>query len=53
LNRRSQSRNLFGITYQRTSTLLVTAAEHALYGCAIFTIGFGEFFVEGTLRWLR
>jgi len=44
---------LFGLTYRRTSSLLLVSAEHALYGCAIFTIGYGEFFFDGTLRVVR
>ena len=44
---------LFARTYQRSRSLLIVAVEHALYGCAIFTIGYGEFFLEGTLRLLR
>src|SRR5262249_34611456 len=44
---------LFAKTYQRTSSILLVAVEHALYGCAIFTLGYGEFFFEGTLRLLR
>jgi membrane protease YdiL (CAAX protease family) len=43
---------LFARTYQRTSSVWLVAVEHALYGCAIFTIGYGEFFFEGTLRML-
>lgn len=39
---------LFGHTYRRTGSLLVVSIEHALYGCAIFTIGFGQFFFDGT-----
>lgn len=41
---------LFGRTYQRTSSLTAAATEHALYGCAIFTIGYGRYFLDGTLR---
>jgi len=44
---------LFANTYQRTASLLLVSAEHALYGCAIFTIGYGNFFFDGTLRLLR
>jgi membrane protease YdiL (CAAX protease family) len=44
---------LFARTYQRTSSLLLVSVEHALYGCAVFTIGYGEFFFEGTLRLFR
>jgi membrane protease YdiL (CAAX protease family) len=44
---------LFATTYQRTSSLLLVSVEHALYGCAIFTIGYGQFFFDGTLRLFR
>ena len=42
---------LFAITYRRTSSLIIVSAEHALYGCAIFTIGYGQFFFDRML-WL-
>jgi membrane protease YdiL (CAAX protease family) len=42
---------LFGLTYRRTGSLVLTSAEHALYGCAIFTIGYGQFFFD-RLPWL-
>jgi membrane protease YdiL (CAAX protease family) len=44
---------LFASTYQRTSSLTLVSVEHALYGCAIFTIGLGQFFFDGTLRLFR
>ena len=44
---------LFARSYQRTSSMLFAAFEHALYGWAIFTVGWGEFFLEGTLRLFR
>jgi len=44
---------LFARTYQRTRSLLLVCVEHALYGCAIFTIGYGNFFFDGTLRLFR
>jgi membrane protease YdiL (CAAX protease family) len=44
---------LFGITYQRTSSLLVASVEHALYGCAVFTLGYGAFFFDDTMRAFR
>ena len=44
---------LFATTFRRTGSLRVVAIEHALYGCAIFTIGYGSFFYEGTLRLFR
>lgn len=43
---------LFARTYQRTYSLLTVCVEHALYGCAVFTLGYGTFFLDGTLRWL-
>jgi len=33
---------LFATTYLRTGSLLLVAAEHALYGCFVFTVGLGE-----------
>jgi uncharacterized protein len=44
---------LFARTYQRTASLLAVCIEHTLYGCAIFTVGYGEFFFEGTLKLFR
>ena len=44
---------LFGSTYRRTSSMLFTAVEHSLYGCAIFTVGLGGYFLEGTMRLFR
>jgi len=44
---------LFAKTYQATSSLLWVSFEHALYGCAIFTIGYGSYFFDGTLRLVR
>jgi len=41
---------LFARTYHRTRSLLVTAVEHALYGCLIISVGFGHYFWHGTLR---
>ncbi len=35
---------LFGLTYLRSRSLLAVAAEHALYGCFIFTVGLGRYF---------
>ena len=42
---------LFATTYQRTSSLALVCVEHALYGCAIFTIGYGQYFFD-RLMWL-
>jgi membrane protease YdiL (CAAX protease family) len=36
----------FATTYQRTSSLICVSTEHALYGCTLFTIGYGPFFVD-------
>ena len=44
---------LFATTFRRTSSLLLVSVEHALYGGAIFTIGYGQFFFDGTLRLFR
>jgi len=41
---------LFARTYQRTGSLYLTTAEHSLYGCAAFTIGYGPFFFDSTMR---
>jgi membrane protease YdiL (CAAX protease family) len=38
---------LFATTYRRTSCLWLVVVEHVLYGWAIFTIGYGEFFLDG------
>jgi membrane protease YdiL (CAAX protease family) len=40
---------LFAIRYLQTGSLLVTSFEHALYGCAIFTIGLGRWFYYGAV----
>ena len=41
---------IFARTYQRTASLLMTSIEHSLYGCLIFTVGLGEYFIPGILR---
>lgn len=38
---------LFADTYARAGSLRACAAEHALYGCLVFTIGLGRFFYTG------
>ena len=38
---------LFARTYLRTRSLLATAVEHAAYGCLLFTVGLGRWFVTG------
>ena len=38
---------LFAQTYQRTKSLAAASAEHALYGCYIFSLGLGVYFYHG------
>ncbi len=38
---------LFAANFARHRSLALVWMEHALYGCLIFTIGFGRFFVTG------
>ena len=38
---------LFADTYRKTRSLAAVCAEHALYGCYIFTLGLGVFFYHG------
>lgn len=40
----------FAATYRRTGSYWTVCIEHALYGCAIFTLGLGRFFYAGTLH---
>jgi uncharacterized protein len=35
---------LFGCTYRKTGSLVLTCLEHALFGDLIFTVGIGQFF---------
>lgn len=37
---------LFARTYRRSRSLMLVTAEHALYGCLVFTIGMGGYFYE-------
>jgi len=41
---------LFAIRYLQTQSLFVSSFEHALYGCAIFTIGLGRSFYHAAAR---
>jgi membrane protease YdiL (CAAX protease family) len=41
---------LFAYRYLQTGSLFVSSFEHALYGCAIFTIGLGRSFYHGAVR---
>lgn len=40
----------FGVTYRRSASLLAACVEHALYGCFLFTIGWGWYFYSGNGR---
>ena len=44
---------IFGQTYRLTRSIPWTAIEHSLYGCALFTLGYGEFLVGGMLQTAR
>lgn len=33
---------LFAYTYSKTNSLLLVSIEHAIYGCCLFTVGFGD-----------
>lgn len=39
----------FGRTYARTNSLFAACLEHALYGCFLFTIGWGWYFYGGAV----
>jgi membrane protease YdiL (CAAX protease family) len=41
---------LFAYRYLQTGSLFVSSFEHALYGCAIFTIGLGRYFYHAAAR---
>jgi membrane protease YdiL (CAAX protease family) len=41
---------LFAFRYLQTGSLFVSSLEHALYGCAIFTIGLGRSFFYAASR---
>ena len=41
---------LFAWTYERTRSSLVATFQHALFGCFIFTIGWGWYFYHAALR---
>ena len=40
---------LFAERYLQTGSLFVSAFEHSLYGCLIFTVGLGRFFYHGAV----
>jgi membrane protease YdiL (CAAX protease family) len=39
----------FGLTYARSRSLAAACIEHALYGCFLFTIGWGWYFYAGSI----
>lgn len=39
---------LFGVTYMRSHSLVLTSIDHALFGLLIFTIGLGKYFFHGS-----
>lgn len=41
---------LFAWRYARTRSVAASAFEHALYGCAVFTLGLGAYFYTGAAR---
>jgi membrane protease YdiL (CAAX protease family) len=41
---------IFARTYARTRSLKLVCIEHALYGCAAFTVGLGSFLYHGPPR---
>ena len=41
---------LFAFRYLQTGSLLISSFEHALYGCAVFTVGLGRWFYHGAVR---
>lgn len=36
---------LFAWRYERTGSLLVSSVDHAIYGCLMFTVGLGQYFL--------
>ncbi|MEM1107983.1 MAG: CPBP family intramembrane glutamic endopeptidase [Planctomycetota bacterium] len=40
---------MFAQTYRRSGSMLLASIEHALYGCWMFTVGYGLMFLYGTL----
>jgi len=44
---------LFATTYRRTCSIWLVVLEHVLYGWAVFTIGYGEFFLDGMAQLFR
>ncbi len=44
---------LFTLTHQRSKSLLVSSIEHALYGCCVFTAGWGLYFYHGSRQFVE
>ena len=44
---------LFARTFLQTKSLPCVAAQHALYGTAIFTVGLGRYFFHGTTKFME
>jgi hypothetical protein len=40
----------FARTYTARPSLALVVAEHALYGCFLFTLGLGHYFYHGAIR---
>jgi len=43
---------LFAFRYAETNSLFTSSAEHALFGCWLFTIGLGQYFYHGTIAFV-
>jgi hypothetical protein len=41
---------LFAARYLQSGSLFISAFEHSLYGCLIFTVGLGRFFYHGAVQ---
>ncbi len=41
---------LFALRYLQTGSLMISSFEHALYGCAVFTIGIGRQFYHSAVQ---
>jgi uncharacterized protein len=41
---------LFAWRYQTSHSLALSALEHSLYGCMLFTVGLGRYFYHGSFR---
>ncbi len=41
---------MFAARYQQSRSLAASSFEHALYGCFLFTVGLGQFFLRRNHR---